>query len=112
MTRRFAAYLEELRVELYVRFGPTEASAAIRQILRETRAHLEDSFREILENDVRPYVEQDGGEIVFAGFHDGIVEVYLQGACAGCPSSTITLKVGIEARLKQELPEVKEVVAL
>jgi len=69
-------------------------------------------IREILEQDVRPYVEQDGGEIVFAGFQDGVVEVYLRGACAGCPSSTITLKVGIESRLKQELPEVKEVVAL
>ena len=69
-------------------------------------------IRTILERDVRPYVEQDGGEISFAGFHDGIVEVILQGACAGCPSSSITLKMGIEARLKDEIPEVKSVVAL
>jgi Fe-S cluster biogenesis protein NfuA len=62
--------------------------------------------------DVRPYVEQDGGEIRFAGYHDGIVEVVLQGACAGCPSSSITLKMGIEARLKDEIPEVRSVVAL
>jgi Fe-S cluster biogenesis protein NfuA len=69
-------------------------------------------IREILERDVRPYVEQDGGEISFAGYRDGIVEVVLQGACAGCPSSSITLKMGIEARLKDEIPEVKSVVAL
>ncbi|MFK7896862.1 MAG: NifU family protein [Myxococcota bacterium] len=69
-------------------------------------------IRTILERDVRPYVESDGGEISFAGYHDGIVEVILQGACAGCPSSSITLKMGIEARLKEEIPEVKSVVAL
>ena len=67
---------------------------------------------EILDRDVRPYVAMDGGEITFAGYRDGIVEVYLQGACAGCPSSTITLKMGIESRLKEEIPEVREVVAL
>ena len=69
-------------------------------------------IRTILERDVRPYVEQDGGEIRFAGYHDGIVEVVLQGACAGCPSSSVTLKLGIEARLKAEIPEVRSVVAL
>jgi Fe-S cluster biogenesis protein NfuA len=69
-------------------------------------------IRTILERDVRPYVEQDGGEISFAGYRDGVVEVVLQGACAGCPSSSITLKMGIEARLKEEIPEVKTVVAL
>jgi len=69
-------------------------------------------IRNILETDIQPYVAQDGGEIVFAGFRDGIVEVYLQGACSGCPSSTVTLKMGIEARLKDEIPEVEQVVAL
>ena len=69
-------------------------------------------IRRILEEDVQPYVARDGGEIVFAGFRDGTVEVYLQGACRGCPSSTLTLKMGIEARLKEEIPEVQEVVAL
>jgi len=69
-------------------------------------------IRLILERDIRPYVEGDGGEIVFVGYRDGIVEVMLQGACAGCPSSSITLKVGIEARLREEIPEVKSVVAL
>jgi Fe-S cluster biogenesis protein NfuA len=69
-------------------------------------------IREILELEIRPYVVQDGGEIAFAGFEAGVVQVHLRGACAGCPSSTVTLKMGIEARLKQELPEVEAVVAL
>ena len=69
-------------------------------------------IRRILEEDIRPYVAQDGGEITFAGFRDGVVEVYLQGACSGCPSSTVTLKLGIEARMKEEIPEVSSVVAL
>jgi len=67
---------------------------------------------QILENDIRPYVAMDGGEITFAGYRDGVVEVVLRGSCAGCPSSTVTLKMGIESRLKQEIPEVREVVAL
>jgi Fe-S cluster biogenesis protein NfuA len=69
-------------------------------------------IREILERDIRPYVAQDGGEIGFAGYSDGVVKVHLRGACAGCPSSTVTLKMGIEARLKEELPEVHSVVAV
>ncbi len=69
-------------------------------------------IREILENEVRPYVERDGGEIVFAGFSDGEVQVSLRGACAGCPSSTITLKLAIEGRLKEAIPEVHSVVAV
>ena len=69
-------------------------------------------IRKVIEQDVQPYVAMDGGEIAFAGYRDGTVEVYLRGACAGCPSSTITLKMGIEARLKEEVPEVQAVVAL
>jgi Fe-S cluster biogenesis protein NfuA len=69
-------------------------------------------IRKIIDEDVQPYVAMDGGEITLAGFRDGVVEVYLRGACEGCPSSTITLKVGIEARLKEQVPEVQSVVAL
>lgn len=71
-----------------------------------------DRVRSILEMEVRPAVAQDGGDIIFAGYRDGVVEVYLQGSCSGCPSSTMTLKMGIEERLRQEIPEIREVVAL
>ena len=67
---------------------------------------------QILEDEVRPAVAMDGGDIVFAGFRDGIVELYMQGSCAGCPSSTATLRHGIEARLRDAVPEVQGVVAL
>jgi len=71
-----------------------------------------DRIRTILETEVRPAVAQDGGDIIFAGYREGVVEVYLQGSCSGCPSSTMTLKLGIEERLRQEIPEIREVVAL
>ena len=63
-------------------------------------------IREIIENQVRPSVMQDGGDIVFHDFKDGIVRVELHGACAGCPSATVTLKNGIENMLKYYIPEV------
>jgi Fe-S cluster biogenesis protein NfuA len=69
-------------------------------------------IRSILDDEIRPAVAQDGGDIVFAGYRDGMVEVYMQGACSGCPSSTATLRLGIEARLREEVPEVVGVVAL
>jgi Fe-S cluster biogenesis protein NfuA len=71
----------------------------------------DDPIRALLDEYVRPAVENDGGAIEFIGFEDGKVSVLLKGSCAGCPSSTATLKGGIENLLKQHLPEVKEVVA-
>ncbi|OUJ75317.1 NifU family protein [Hymenobacter crusticola] len=66
---------------------------------------------DLLDNYVRPAVEQDGGNITFRSYQDGIVTVNLQGSCSGCPSATVTLKSGIENLLKRMVPEVKEVVA-
>lgn len=66
-------------------------------------------IRQLLEERVRPAVAQDGGDIVFDRFEDGIVYVQMQGACAGCPSSTMTLKSGIENMLRHYVPEVEEV---
>lgn len=66
-------------------------------------------IKELLDTRVRPAVAQDGGDIVFRNFEDGIVYLRMQGACAGCPSSTATLKMGIENLLKHFIPEVKEV---
>jgi NFU1 iron-sulfur cluster scaffold homolog, mitochondrial len=66
---------------------------------------------DLLENYVRPAVEQDGGNITFKSYNKGVVTVNLQGSCSGCPSATITLKSGIENLLKRMVPEVTEVVA-
>lgn len=63
-------------------------------------------------DEIRPMVARDGGNIVFAGYKEGVVQVFMQGSCSGCPSSTLTLKAGIESRLREELPELKEVVAI
>ena len=66
-------------------------------------------IREILDVKVRPAVAQDGGDITFQSFEDGVVYLNLKGSCAGCPSSTATLKAGIENMLKHYIPEVREV---
>lgn len=65
----------------------------------------------ILDEYIKPAVEQDGGAIEYKSFEDGIVKVYLQGACSGCPSATVTLKAGIENLLKSMIPEIKAVEA-
>jgi Fe-S cluster biogenesis protein NfuA len=69
-------------------------------------------IRELIETRVRPAVAQDGGDIVYRGFKDGIVYLALHGACSGCPSSTATLKNGIEGLLKHYVPEVEAVEAV
>ncbi len=66
-------------------------------------------IKELLDTRVRPAVAQDGGDITFHGFDRGIVYLHMQGACAGCPSSTLTLKMGIENLLRHYIPEVVEV---
>ena len=66
-------------------------------------------IKELLDSRVRPAVAQDGGDITFHGFERGVVYLQMQGACAGCPSSTMTLKMGIENLLRHYIPEVTEV---
>lgn len=68
-----------------------------------------DQIKELLDTRVRPAVAQDGGDITFHGFDRGVVYLHMQGACAGCPSSTLTLKMGIENLLRHYIPEVTEV---
>lgn len=72
---------------------------------------IENQIKQMLEEYVRPAVEGDGGAIDFKSFEDGVVTVSLKGSCSGCPSSTLTLKAGIENLLKRMIPEVREVVA-
>jgi Fe-S cluster biogenesis protein NfuA len=78
----------------------------------QAEGEVERRIQRILDEEIRPYVAQDGGDVIFAGFRDGRVEVYLQGSCSGCPSSVMTLKMGIESRLREAIPEVQEVVAV
>ncbi len=66
-------------------------------------------IKQLLDSRVRPAVAMDGGDIVFQGFDDGIVTLQMRGACQGCPSSTATLKMGIENMLRHYIPEVREV---
>ena len=72
---------------------------------------IEKKIIKILDTKIRPAVAKDGGDIKFKEFNEGVVKVELQGSCSGCPSSTMTLKQGVENHLKHYLPEVKEVVA-
>ncbi len=85
------------------------------QALPDDAAKSDDSeqvqiIKRIIETEIRPAVAMDGGDIVFQKYADGIVYLLMQGSCSGCPSSTMTLKMGVEARLKEALPEIKEVV--
>ncbi len=75
----------------------------------ESSDNITNQIIEIIETRVRPAVAQDGGDIVFQDFKEGIVYLELHGACSGCPSSTVTLKNGIENMLKHYIPEVVEV---
>ena len=78
----------------------------------EDDSEIAKQIRELIDTRVRPAVAQDGGDIIFRGFHDGIVQLELHGACSGCPSSTATLKQGIENMLKHYVPEVIAVEAV
>ena len=97
--------------------GFTEAMAKIeeeRGVAYEytgEQAELVKKIKELIDTYVKPAVEMDGGNIEFKSFDQGTVTVILQGSCSGCPSSSVTLKAGIEGMLKRMVPEVKEVVA-
>jgi Fe-S cluster biogenesis protein NfuA len=84
------------------------------ELFKEKKEHseIEKKIISILETKIRPAVAKDGGDIKFKEFKDGVVKVELQGSCSGCPSSTMTLKQGVQNLLCHYLPEVKEVVAI
>lgn len=75
----------------------------------ESDIEIVDTIKELIETRVRPAVAQDGGDITFQGFRDGVVYLNMRGSCAGCPSSTATLKHGIQNLLRHFVPEVREV---
>ena len=91
----------------------TKEQLAATMVHAEASSDLEEKIIAILDAEIAPAVAQDGGNITFKGYDNGVVNVVLRGACSGCPSSTVTLKNGIETLLKNRLPgEVTEVVAI
>jgi Fe-S cluster biogenesis protein NfuA len=96
--------------------GAVESELKIQLEEEASEANFEGSetevkIQQILHDYVRPAVEQDGGAISYRSFNEGVVTVELRGSCSGCPSSTVTLKAGIENLLKRMVPEVTEVVS-
>ena len=86
-----------------------ETAAAPEPVFDQADDDIVRQIKELLDTRVRPAVAQDGGDIVFQGFEQGVVYLTMRGACAGCPSSTATLKMGIENMLRHYIPEVSEV---
>ena len=107
-------YIEEEKTIIKEGFEDIKAELEAKDEEKYTgdNAELVIKIKELLDKYVRPAVEMDGGNIKFHSFEDGVVNVVLQGACSGCPSSSGTLKVGIEGMLKRMIPEVKSVEAI
>lgn len=95
---------EPLTVEVTAATGSNDATADDTPVVRQ--------IKEILNREIRPVVALDGGDITFAKYEDHVVYLHMRGACSGCPSSTATLKDGIEVRLKEAVPEIHEVVSI
>jgi len=88
------------------------ADSAVMEAQQEDEDEVVSQIKELLETRVRPAVAQDGGDIIFHDYLDGVVYLHMQGSCSGCPSSTATLKAGIENMLRHYIPEVVEVRAV
>jgi len=113
LTAEFKPFLVswfERKEPIFVFESEAEMQAASEGVVGETET--ERQIIQLLEEYVRPAVEGDGGAINFRSFTDGVVQLELRGSCSGCPSSTVTLKQGIQNLLTRMVPEVKEVVAI
>ncbi len=107
--------IKHIIVSLINDFYSTGKECVIEKNLNENKENLKDIEKkivQILEEKIRPAVAKDGGDIKFKEFKDGIVKVQLQGSCSGCPSSTMTLKQGVQNLLCHYIPEVKQVEAI
>ncbi len=91
---------------------PKGAGLSTEQAGPAGNGEIEKKIRQILDDEIRPAVAMDGGDITFYGYENGIVTLHLQGSCSSCPSSVMTLKMGVENRLKSLIPEVREVVQI
>jgi len=103
------AIMEHYMSDAPVMSGEQSSDQADEKEFGEQDQATVNTIKELLETRVRPAVAQDGGDIVFHDYRDGVVYLHMRGACAGCPSSTATLQNGIENLLKHFLPEIKEV---
>lgn len=106
------AVMEHFMAGLPVMTKAASGEPAADELFDPADAEIVSQIKELIETRVRPAVAQDGGDIVFRGFDRGIVLLHMQGSCAGCPSSTATLRYGIENMLKHYVPEVSEVRAV
>jgi Fe-S cluster biogenesis protein NfuA len=88
------------------------ADNAVVEAAQDDEDEVVSQIKELIETRVRPAVAQDGGDIIFHAYEDGVVYLHMQGSCSGCPSSTATLKAGIENMLRHYIPEVVEVCAV
>ena len=107
--------IKHIAISLINDFYSNGKESVIENDLVENKENLKDiemKIVKILDQKIRPAVAKDGGDIKFKEFKDGVVKVQLQGSCSGCPSSTMTLKQGVQNLLCHYLPEVKEVVAV
>ena len=93
--------------ETIIKSSSNDGSESLKE--QENDSDIVKQIKELLDTRVRPAVAMDGGDIIYQNFEDGAVYLHMQGACSGCPSSTATLKMGIENMLKHYVPEVKEV---
>lgn len=89
-----------------------DESANLKEGAMPADKEIEKKILDILENEIRPAIAMDGGDIEFEKYENGVVYVHLHGACRGCPGATMTLKMGVERRLQEVVPEVKQVVAV
>ena len=107
--------IKHIVISLINDFYSSGKECVVEKTLIENNENLKDIEKKIvkiLNDKIRPAVAKDGGDIKFKEFKDGIVKVQLQGSCSGCPSSTMTLKQGVQNLLRHYLPEVKEVKAI
>lgn len=105
--------LNELYIKTIKEFLESGRQIALPQSKTSTSLNeIERKIVEILDNEVRPAVAMDGGDITFEKFEDGFVYLRMQGSCSGCPSSLMTLKMGVETKLREAIPEVQEVIPI
>jgi Fe-S cluster biogenesis protein NfuA len=97
-------------IRYFLQSGEPAVSKSLEEKVTQGGTEMEMQIRAILDEEIRPAVARDGGDIIFYGYENGVVKLHLQGACSSCPSSVLTLKMGIENRLKQSFPEIKEVI--